>query len=87
MPHDTYGSHLDGNRNTTDKSLEKKNFYAAAGVLAEIWSGTVIDNHPVHCKVMEKGCHVKAKDPDPVWVANPVCQHRYGLQIVKCLKR
>ena len=87
LPHDSYGTHLDGNGNTIDIALEKKNFYAAGAVLAEIWSKTEINNHPVQCKVKEKGCQLKAKDPDPAYVANHVRQHRYGLQIVKCLNR
>ena len=35
LPHDTFGTHLDGNGNTVNKALEKKNFYAAAGILAD----------------------------------------------------
>ena len=28
---------------------------------------------------------LKAEEPDPIWVAKHVHQHRYGMQIVKCL--
>ena len=36
LPYDTYGSHLDGNGNTIDVELEKRNFCAAGEVLKEI---------------------------------------------------
>ena len=54
LPHNTFGSHLDGNGNTIDEELEKRNFYAAAEVLSEIWSKTVINKHPVQCEVIKK---------------------------------
>ena len=86
LPHDTYGTHLNGSGNTIDAVLEKKNFYAAAEVLSEIWSHTVINSHPVVCKVMESGSELKPEEPDPIWVSKHVRQHRYGIQIVKCLE-
>ena len=85
LPHDKFGNHLDANGNTIDLELEMKNFYAAADVLAEIWSHTVINKHPVHCEVLKKGSDLKPEDLDEIWNAQHVHQHRYGYQIVKCL--
>ena len=47
LPFDTFGSHLDGSNKTTNTTLEKKNFKAAGEILADIWSESVIDGHPV----------------------------------------
>ena len=46
LPADTFGSHLKDGR-TIDEVMEERNFEAAGGVLAEIWSQLVIDDHPV----------------------------------------
>ena len=39
------------------------------------------------CEVLEKGCKLKPEElfPDPEIIARHCLQHRYGLQIVKCL--
>ena len=42
IPHEKFGSHLDSQGNTIDVELEKKNFFYALQVLANIWSHTVI---------------------------------------------
>ena len=47
LPHDHFGSHLDGSGKTVDSALEKKNFEKAGQVLAEVWSSTVIDGYEV----------------------------------------
>ena len=47
LPFDTFGNHLDASNKTIDSTLEIKNFEAAGKILAEIWSGSFIDNHPV----------------------------------------
>lgn len=86
LPHDTFGNHLDASGNTIDLELEKKNFYAAGNVLAEIWSKTVINKHPVHCEVLKSGSVLLPDEVDAKWIAEHVRQHRYGYQIVKCLK-
>lgn len=41
LPYEPYGSHLDRSGKTAIEELETKNFAAAGGVLAEIWSQTV----------------------------------------------
>ena len=65
--------------------MERKNFYASAHVLKDIWSQTVINNYPVICQVLETGSELIPEEPDAFWVFRHVRQHRYGLQIVKCL--
>ena len=37
LPHENFGSHLDSHGNTIDVELEKKNFFLASQVLADIW--------------------------------------------------
>ena len=49
LPHDSFGSHLDGNRKTIDIDLEKRNLFKAAEVLSDVWSKTVINSHPIDC--------------------------------------
>ena len=47
LPHDKYGSHLNDQGLIIDTNLEKKNFAFAESTLAEIWSQTVVDSHPI----------------------------------------
>ena len=45
LPYETFGSHLNSGGETIDEALEKENFKAAGGILSEIWSNLVIDEH------------------------------------------
>eukprot|EP00731_Ephydatia_muelleri_P006456 Em0003g704a len=47
LPHDKYDSHLNDQGLTIDTDLEKKKFAFAGSTLAEIWSQTVVDSHPI----------------------------------------
>ena len=47
QPFDTFGNHLDASNKTIDSELEIKNFEATGKILADIWSESIIDNHPV----------------------------------------
>ena len=47
LPHETFGTHLDSSRKTTDVNLEKRNFKAAGEILAQIWEEVVLDKFPV----------------------------------------
>ena len=85
LPHDAFGTHLDGNGKTVDEELEKQNFQRASELLGEIWSKTVIDGHAVDARAVPLGQQIVAETPDPVWASNHVRQTRYTLQIVKCL--
>jgi len=86
LPHDTYGSHLNEQRETIDEELERKNFYAASDVLSEIWSNTIINGYKVECKTVKEGNEMEPEEIDPKWIAAHVRQARYSLQIVKCGK-
>ncbi|KAG8176720.1 hypothetical protein JTE90_003351 [Oedothorax gibbosus] len=55
LPHDHFGKHLDSSGKTVDVEKEKKNFEAAANVLAEVWNATVIDDCPVVAKYQAPG--------------------------------
>ncbi|CAF4547071.1 unnamed protein product, partial [Didymodactylos carnosus] len=39
LPHDHFGTHLDGNGMTINQELERTNFKRAGEVLAEVWRG------------------------------------------------
>ena len=67
LPHDTFGNHLDNSNKTMDLELEKKNFQAAAEVLAEVWSHTEIDNYKVDCKALKPGCEFKPDESSQEW--------------------
>ena len=53
LSYETFGSHLDANKNTIDDILEKDNFAAAGDVLANTWNTLVIDGYPVNAKYVE----------------------------------
>ena len=88
LPHDHYGSHLDASHNTTDEALERKNFEKAGEVLAEVWSNTVIDTHPVHAAFIqpsdEESRYLSTTPLTEEWLAKHTRQSQYCLQIVKC---
>ena len=84
LPHDAFGTHLDGNGVTVDVELEKLNFFSAAETLSEIWLRMVIDGHDVDVQAVPLNQKFIAPIPDPAWVSKHVQQSRYLLQIVKC---
>lgn len=53
LPHDYYGTHLDGAGRTIDPELERQNFAKAGNVLADIWSQRVIDNYEVDAEYID----------------------------------
>ena len=53
LPHKNFGSHLDSQGNTIDVKLEKKNFFHASQVLADIWAHTVLDGDKVNCTALQ----------------------------------
>ena len=67
LPHDSFGTHLNGSGKTIDVQLEKKNFQAAAEVLSEVWCKTEIDNFPVDCKAVRPGCEFKPAEESAEW--------------------
>ena len=87
LPHENFGSHLDSQGNTIDVELEKKNFFHASEVLADIWSHRVIDGYKVDCTALPVRKEFTPPEVSPSWAARPVQQSRYALQIVKCQDR
>ena len=53
LPHDTFGTHLDSQGNTVDDELEKKNFAAAGGILADVFKNITIDGHEVQARFVK----------------------------------
>ena len=64
-------------------TVGKQNFRKAEEILAEVWSNTAIDTHPVHAEFLENA-EVDSAYPDENWVANHVRQSQYVLQVVRC---
>ena len=65
LPHNVFGTQLDGNGKTVDEDLEKQNFQHVSELLGEIWSNTVIDGHAVDARAVPLGQHMLAETPDP----------------------
>lgn len=85
LPHDYYGTHLDGSNETRDEELELKNFEYAGNTLAQIWSNVVIDNYPVEAEYITPEEQETIKnDCETAWYFNHVQESQYFLQIVKC---
>ncbi|CAF1271257.1 unnamed protein product, partial [Rotaria sp. Silwood1] len=85
LPHDHFGTHLDANGNTIDFELEKQNFKKAGEVLAEVWSDTVIDCHPVVASYVNSSITSQISSKiDEFWCDRHVLQSQYTLQIVRC---
>ena len=77
LPHDNFGSHLNAKGETIDKELEKRNFGYAGEILAKIWSGMIIDGHPV---LADQEVIKNSEE----WKSKHVRESQYFLQIVKC---
>ena len=87
LPFDTFGNHLDASNKAIDSELGIKNFEAAGKILVEIWSGSIIANHPVVASYIsppEKQHRKVLFHKTEEWKAKHVCQSQYMLQTVKC---
>lgn len=84
LPHNHFGSHLDSQGRTVDNDLEMRNFEHAGKVLAEIWSNTVIDGHPVVSEYISNTHHQPLIDKCQQWRQHHVRESQYMLQIIKC---
>ena len=76
LPHENFVSHLDSQGNTIDVELEKKNFFHASQVLADIWSHTVKDGYKVDCTALPLGKEFTPPTMSPSWAARHVQQSR-----------
>ena len=87
LPHDKYGSHLNDQGLTIDTDLEK-NFAFAGNTLAEIWSQTVVDSHPIVAEYIDPELSElkpeTLQSKDPIWFAAHVRTSQYFTQMVKC---
>ena len=87
LPHDYFGSHLNSKGETVDDGLEVRNFRKAAEVLAEVWTGHVIDGHVVTAVTSFGQDDADATYPSEVWIRDHVSTSQYMLQIRKCSDR
>ena len=82
LSHDNFWSHLNAKGETIDKKLEKKGY--AREILVKIWSGVIIDGHPVLVEfISEEADQEVIKKPEE-WKSKYVRKSQYFLQIVKC---
>ena len=82
IPHDTFGNHLDADGNTIDEELELKNFGHAGRVLAEVWSGLVINNFNVVSEYQEPDEELPSlRDISPAWYVEHVRESQYMVQV------
>ena len=84
LPHDNFGTHLDSQGNTVNSDLEMKNFEHAGKVLAQIWSNTIIDTHPVVAEYIDHSDNHTLIEKSQHWRQQHVRESQYMLQITKC---
>ena len=89
LPHDSFGSYLDGNGNTTDPEKELQNFRKAGNLLSDVWSKTTIDGYPVTASWVdpsENDGNFKHFSDNKLktWLEAHVRISKYCLQIAKC---
>ena len=59
--------------------MEKRNFFKATEVLAEIWSNMVIDDQKVEAKGLPVGLEYELEAVDGEWARRYVQQSRYSI--------
>ena len=88
LEYETFGSHLDDNKNTIDETLEKDNFAAAGEVLSDIWNELVIDGHHVSAKYVDPTTSAFKQRPfkqaSEEWYSKHCQQGYYFLSFMKC---
>lgn len=82
LPHDSYGTHLNGTK-TVDLALEKQNLKKAGETLSEIWNNVVINEHKVVAEYIEptKACLIPVEPDLNRWYIDHVRESRYLLQV------
>jgi len=83
IPHDYFGSHLNGSGITIDKELELRNFEFAGRVLAETWNGHTYNGYPIvseYISPAEESAAVN-ESPTAAWYATHVRESQYFLQV------
>ena len=84
LPFDTFGTHLNASNKKIDMELEKENFKAAGEILAEIWSESIINGHPIKARYVDPQERSIDTTETEAWKNAHVQQSQYMLQIVKC---
>lgn len=85
LPHENFGSHLDGQQRTIDKELEKRNFAHAGQVLCDIWYELVMEGHETLVHYINPD-DSEIDIPDKVsqeWISQHVQVSQYLLQKIK----
>ena len=84
LPQDKFGSHLNLNRETIAPELENKNFIQVGEIAAEIWSGMIIDRHPVLTKCINWGAVEEIPKKSLEWKSYRILESQYFFQVAKC---
>ena len=85
LPHDTFGTHLDGQGRTVDIDLEKQNFEAAGQVLAEVFGNITVDGYDVNARyVGEPPVTQLFSDPGGKYRNRHVFESQYFTVVLGC---
>jgi hypothetical protein len=84
LDHKKFGTHLNEKGETVDPVLERRNFDHAGNVLAEIWSETVLDNHPTIASYVlpEDSDIIELEEVSVEWKSIHVREGHYFLQVI-----
>jgi len=85
LPHDTFGSHLQGKK-TVDPELEFRNFTAAGEALAACYHEEQFDGFPINARYVERKGDPEDSYPLPVeqFMTQHCRQCTYSLEFSKC---
>lgn len=81
-PHDYFGTHLDASGQIISAEKEKKNFEAAANVLAEIWNDVMIYNFPVIAKYVHLRGEGSSSEIPKIWKKKHMRCSKYLCQML-----
>ena len=84
LPHDTFGSHLQGKK-TVDPELEFRNFTTAGQALASCYDGEKLDGYPITAKLVERKGDPEDLYPlpDEEWSVKHCRYGQFRIQVVK----
>lgn len=83
LPHDKFGTHLNGSGKTVNLELEKNNFRFAGETLATIWENVIIDGYPVVAEYIDPDEQFEEcwAPPNHEWYLQHVRESQYCLQV------
>ena len=77
LPFDTFGTHLNASNKTIDMEIEQKNLKAAGEILAESWSESIINGHPIKARYVDRQERSIDSTETEAWKNGHVQQSQY----------